>query len=134
MKPHINSVAKSLVAILKLSREMQAEILHKLVADGHVAGGDSLYASAAGSDESEGAMEQISATGFVKLQTPIEAASDPQKLALLRSVVAQCRALQVSFDPEKQISMMDLDKQLAGKDVTARLKLKQSMAMLGLIA
>ena len=44
------------------------------------------------------------------------------------------RRLNVSFDPDKVVSMTDIDKQLAGKDVLQRLSLKQGMAALGLIA
>jgi hypothetical protein len=131
MKISHYAIARSLKDVPGMSTELLGNIIHKLEADGYVA---ETEMHAVGSKESEGAMQQVSETGYVKLTTPIEAAADPRKAALLRSVVAQCRALQVSFDPEKQISMMDLDKQLAGKDVNKRLQLKQTMAMLGLIA
>ena len=70
----------------------------------------------------------------MKLQSPLEASADQKNLALLRQVTAMARRLQVSFDPDKVISMIELDRQLQGKDVLLRLQLKQGMAALGLIA
>jgi hypothetical protein len=131
MKPSHYAIARCLKDLPGMSNEMLGDIIGKLNADGYIAESEM---HAVGSKESEGAMQQVSETGFVKLQTPIEAAADPRKAALLRSVVAQCRVLGVHFDPEKPISMTELDRQLAGKDITARLKLKQSMSMIGLIA
>jgi hypothetical protein len=132
MKSHINAVAKSIAAIKGLSREMQASVLHKLVEDGHVVTGDGLHAAA--ESESDASLQQVSATGYVKLQTLVEASRDANKQPLIRSILRQFRQLGVDVDPDEVISTAKLDIQLKGKDINKRLKLKQDMALIGLIA
>jgi hypothetical protein len=125
----LNAVAKTLASVAGLSKETQAEILHALVRDRHVVT-EGMHASASDSDS----LHQVSDTGFVKLQTPLEASADQKNLALLRQVTAMARRLGVSFDPDRVVSMTSLDEQLRGKEVLLRLQLKQGMAALGLIA
>jgi hypothetical protein len=136
-KSRLSEVAHTLMGA-GIDTDTSAKVLHAMLRAGHIEKdpdnggqlGDGGTLHAAGDDR----LQQVSASGFVKLQTPLEASADPQRSGLLRSVVAQCRQLGVSFDPERPISMMDLDRQLVSKDVAARLKLKQTMALCGLIA
>ena len=79
-------------------------------------------------------MQQVSNTGYLKMSTLREAAEDANKMALVRNVMRQAAALKVDFDPSQRINSVDLDRQLAGKDIQRRLAFKQSLALLGCIA
>jgi hypothetical protein len=90
--------------------------------------------ASAAANAADGNMTRVSENGYIKQRTLADvAAEDPQRMALVRNVLGQCRTLGVDFDPSARISVPALDMQLRGKDVTARLKLKQSLSLLGLI-
>jgi hypothetical protein len=121
MKPNPYAVARSLEKIDGMTTKMLGDVIHRLTEDGHVASdGDRMHA--------------VSAGGMVELKTPIEAAANKDSAPLLRQVTAQARRLGVSFDPEKILSISEVDRQLAGKPILDRLAFKHGLAMLNLIA
>ena len=134
MKAKLHDVETCLAAA-GIDASTSRRVCDAMLRGGHIVVHDEImHAVAATASDSDGALHQVSGTGFVKLQTPLEASADQKNVALLRAVTAMARRLSVSFDPDRIISMADLDKQLAGKDVLQRLSLKQGMAALGLIA
>ena len=115
------------VADLKFSHN---RILRGLVDDRIVRKGEgfsALYANAAQQSDRPAAPTTI---------TLMEAAAKINKLdePLLRSVLASAKRLGVDLPLEKPISMFELDLQLRGKDISARMALKGNLHRLGVLA
>lgn len=73
-----HTVARSLKDVPGMTTEILGNVIHKLTADGHLAvSGDALHAVAASGSDT---LHQVSDTGFVRLQTPLEASAD-QKIS-----------------------------------------------------
>ena len=70
----------------------------------------------------------------VPLRTPMEAAAaNPVLIPLLRQVKAQAARLGYSLKDNAPVDVAELNEAIKGKDITDRMRLRESLYLLGLI-
>jgi hypothetical protein len=125
LKPAVSNIHRSLSELPDLDAATRGKVLRKLHDDGYLVDdrAGTLFAAAAPRSQERSLWPSPMAA----------AAAQPENAQRIRAVLASAHRLGAVIDESQPINIHDLNRQLVGRDITERFRIKSELFLLGMI-